>query len=657
METATGAKAVAAEVAKLLRVGIDIVKRYGFIQQGAMRSVLFGQRAKRVEAFQKLVGADSAESARETLRHLINSIEAPDLTNDIVAAKEARDLVQGQLDDAETAAEAAAEIMRGIDYDALMLVDARKEEAYRASENEASLVQQEAIRRKERDDAQAALAEAEKNVEGWKGQVSQLEAPAAEAQEQLAGHQANCEAYKRYLAALSAWQAANAGVVAPMEMVAEADPPLLTVVAPETDVVAVARAKLQDLHDAVTLTRQAFEAAAASNIGECPVCGVECASCKANEGGEQAVAERAARVAGLFKEFDDATTGLKAATELVVAYDEEVVRANAANDNAKKAYEVDVARRQALRKSAHDVYALNVKNHQQRLKDTRKVLDACEVREEPVIDEQALQHAVHCHAEAKSHVASWGGVLASTRAATTRAQLAFEQTETYLAQARADIANAPTPEEVAEAGRLLQLYATNSATHTAVSKSIEQFKILLANREKVLSEFELRQQRNQGLRCLRSSLTTMRDVLHRDRLPSRIMAGYMQVLVARINELLPKFEADFLIFLDETEFMARKTDGTEIQASDLSGGEACRWCISFLLSVHQLFATDLGLLVLDEPTDGLDDAGKDAFGYAMKQLQDILRETKTQTFIATHARQLTVGAERVVDVAKLVSES
>ena len=66
-----------------------------------------------------------------------------------------------------------------------------------------------------------------------------------------------------------------------------------------------------------------------------------------------------------------------------------------------------------------------------------------------------------------------------------------------------------------------------------------------------------------------------------------------------------------------------------------------------------LFATNLGVLVLDEPTDGLDEQGETAFGEALGQLQQVLKETKTQTIIATHAKALTASAEKVIDVKSL----
>lgn len=653
-DKATGATAVAAELAKLMRLDVKIVQRYGFIQQGALRDVLFGQRAKRMENFVKLIGADTAEPAREILRGVVNAIEAPDLVEEIRAAEVAQAQVQTQVDAADKEVAETQAIINGIALGAEQHVLGRRDEAIASR---ASLTQIDSqIERVRKDHAEyvQAIGSAKSNESGWRVEAEKLAEPARLAQTAIDNHRAAVEEYGRYVAAVNHLkQLKQQQLDNTLTLLPDPPPPNMRPAPVKPGNYDEVKASLPKLDNTLIARQTGLDNYKNAKIGACPVCGVDCACCTENVGGPR----DPEWVETLSRSLNDARSAQYEAHQVVDGWDSAYADWENCMALLKRDHETEWNRVQAENRRLQDVHDVQEKAISERLTEANTALHQFQTTEEPVLDKARLQADVDKHQAATEHQRTWQHTLAAKEQLCSNAQATLDHLNNQRGQEQAVVDSAPSPDEIATADSRVRIHQTNNSKLTALVDSVERLRPLLDTRNTELAALHTRQERNLKLTQFRQSLETMRGVLHRDRLPARVVAGYMRILVARVNDLLPRFGAKFLIFTEDTEFMARKTDGTEIAAHNLSGGEACRWCISFLLAVHQLFATDLGLLALDEPTDGLDDAGKEAFGVAMSQLQDILRETRTQMFIATHAEPLTVGAERVVDVQELVRSS
>ena len=68
----------------------------------------------------------------------------------------------------------------------------------------------------------------------------------------------------------------------------------------------------------------------------------------------------------------------------------------------------------------------------------------------------------------------------------------------------------------------------------------------------------------------------------------------------------------------------------------MSGGEKVILALAFRIAVNSLFASDLGLLCLDEPTAGLDDDNMQCLEKALARLKDLSSERGLQCIIVTH---------------------
>lgn len=133
----------------------------------------------------------------------------------------------------------------------------------------------------------------------------------------------------------------------------------------------------------------------------------------------------------------------------------------------------------------------------------------------------------------------------------------------------------------------------------------------------------------------------VRDIVHVTGLPTLMMREYASVLNKKIAYYLNVWESPFSMKLDESlAFVSEFEDGRVHSASRLSGGQQIVASTSFRLAMVETFARELGLLVLDEPSNHLDTDNI----YHLQQLLLRMRETACaagrQILLVTHESSL-----------------
>lgn len=145
---------------------------------------------------------------------------------------------------------------------------------------------------------------------------------------------------------------------------------------------------------------------------------------------------------------------------------------------------------------------------------------------------------------------------------------------------------------------------------------------------------------------VKEHLDTLKDVLHRTNLPRKVAVNYLKQTVFKINNYLEDFNAAFRIYSDdELVFWAKFDDGRELPASRLSGGEKGLLSMAFRLAVQFGVAANVNLLVLDEPTVGLDDDNVECLETAFNRLRSMARSSGMQVLIVSHEKAI----ERMCD--------
>lgn len=163
----------------------------------------------------------------------------------------------------------------------------------------------------------------------------------------------------------------------------------------------------------------------------------------------------------------------------------------------------------------------------------------------------------------------------------------------------------------------------------------------------------LRRQQDEAVRLVgcRDHLEDMRSVVHYTALPKLVSAHHLGRLTDEVNTYLQLFESPFRVEVDDKlSFTAVFTQGGRRRpAGRLSGGQKVVLALAFRLSVNNAFAKDLGLLCLDEPTVGLDEANLHSLENALGRLRELARSTGLQVVMVTHERSLAHMFDHVID--------
>ena len=137
-------------------------------------------------------------------------------------------------------------------------------------------------------------------------------------------------------------------------------------------------------------------------------------------------------------------------------------------------------------------------------------------------------------------------------------------------------------------------------------------------------------------------LEEVRSLTHRNNIPHVISKRFLYQLIGQINSYLTQFDAPFKAMVGENlEFRAEMNSGAMVPATALSGGQKCLLAMAFWLAVFQSNAGSTGLLVLDEPGEGLDEANRKNFNHIFQQVDEIFKRQGQQLLLISHDISLT----------------
>ena len=124
-------------------------------------------------------------------------------------------------------------------------------------------------------------------------------------------------------------------------------------------------------------------------------------------------------------------------------------------------------------------------------------------------------------------------------------------------------------------------------------------------------------------------------------------------LETSINELLQIFGVNFVVTVagdGSPTFRAKFFDGRDVQAQRLSIGQKTVLALAFRVAVNAMFAEEIGLLALDEPTASLDAARIRALAPVLEKLRDLSTSKGLQCLLVTHASNLSHLFESVIEL-------
>lgn len=158
-------------------------------------------------------------------------------------------------------------------------------------------------------------------------------------------------------------------------------------------------------------------------------------------------------------------------------------------------------------------------------------------------------------------------------------------------------------------------------------------------------ELQAQRDKNAKARYTAERLNLLAAAFQRDGISRHYTAAVYAKLLTLVSQHLENLDANFTIRRAEGvlsfEFLRNdKEDATWLPQHKLSGGQRVRMAIAFLLAVQQLILPEVGLLVLDEPTDGLNPEGKIDLRDTLERAAEILESNDAQMIICDHSGTL-----------------
>lgn len=202
------------------------------------------------------------------------------------------------------------------------------------------------------------------------------------------------------------------------------------------------------------------------------------------------------------------------------------------------------------------------------------------------------------------------------------------------------------------------------ATHRNAEKNagiqealVKEYAEQLRVKEQELTQLELVLSRSKRARGWVSLLATVRSVLHRDALPRIVHEAALRRMESGINEMLDTFESPFQVKTspEDLSYVAYFRNGTVMPAQGLSGGQQVVLSLALRWTLNSLFASQIGMMVLDEPTAGLDARHIDLLEVALRGLGEAARSRGCQVIIITHERRLEGVFDQVIELERIVT--
>lgn len=174
--------------------------------------------------------------------------------------------------------------------------------------------------------------------------------------------------------------------------------------------------------------------------------------------------------------------------------------------------------------------------------------------------------------------------------------------------------------------------AGHKARREELANTIEREREAMARLQERLKRVEA------ARRCVETMRFVREQLLHRDQLPRDVHLKVIEQLVPGINRRISEFALGYRVEAHEDlSFTAFFMDGRVVPAQVLSKGEKVGLALNFRMEINTLFARQLGmLLVLDEPTDGFDEANRQVTSRLLGELGEQLAGRGQQLIVVTH---------------------
>jgi DNA repair exonuclease SbcCD ATPase subunit len=312
---------------------------------------------------------------------------------------------------------------------------------------------------------------------------------------------------------------------------------------------------------------------------------------------------------------------------------------------------------------AHD-YALSIYKHREELLQAsfKRVLDDCEkqkslVPPKPTASRESASQVLKEYRTRCDILTGLRDNLTKTKVRESQLVGALESVRRSIDEVTATIHSMPevTDQMFAQLSAEVEELEKLSSSVVIDENAIKLLYDRMAECEEALVKFKKEHDFFWTVKRTESYLSDLRGVFHRDRAPAEVSRYFLQTIRADVDELLDRFNAPFrMIGVSDLDLMVQFADGRQGPASRmLSGGEKMLLALAFRVSLGLLFAGDLGVLCLDEPTVGLDANNVKCVAIALDRLREFGKSRGLQFILITHEASLDNLCDQVIDLTNL----
>lgn len=588
-------------IEETLGISRQLIDRYMFVGQNDLYAFLSDTPAIRAKSFAHLCNTTHAEYCWELLGEFI------ELDRELAASiVDNTDEIRGAIGELNIKLRRANEKIKELEPKILhkdTIAELQDEidqwnELQRHSSQLDSLESREADLLQAAKDANRARKQAAQDLQTQEKVVENLAAEATDAQRRLDSHSSEMSLWVRKQKQVRRLKEAEKAL---------ASLPEVSLEQPEGDEEAL-RTELADLQAEARQIRKMLEALEDGQVAECPTCGTPM------EELHDHVEEHRER---LEEYLDPRTDTVREQLAAFAAYE----RAVDDHQLQQKTLQRDVDRARLAVKEFADVHCPTP------------------------IDEEALQETVRFHGEAKkvlkwnqdAHTDSHG----KFERAKAKHQTAVQAVE-GCRQRIEELSGKTTASRVAKAKEALAENTVAVGEFNRACATAENLEEFIEDRKEELKRVKAQLKRSKQARQWLRDLSDVRDeVMHRDKLPAVVHRNALLNMEEEINRNLEYFNSPYFVTTDDNlGFTAKFANGTVMPAAGLSGGQKVMLAMAFRLAVNSLFAGQVGMMILDEPTDGLDADNRRLAADVFRTLGQLARDRGHQVIVITHDEAL-----------------
>lgn len=236
-----------------------------------------------------------------------------------------------------------------------------------------------------------------------------------------------------------------------------------------------------------------------------------------------------------------------------------------------------------------------------------------------------------------------------------RAEGELDSMHTQLRNAESTVSSQPNISQqnysqmVADRDALLAALETSWALQRQIATADAS---LLASREK-LQDAQRVLAAGTKTRAAVEHLTRVRQLFHRSEAPRVVTYTYIEAMLNDVNKTLELFDAPYRVVMDDNlGFTAHFLDGVRVQPDRrLSVGERIVLAMAFRITVNSTFANRVGMLIMDEPTAGLDEHNLGCLPHALERLRELSAQRGLQVIFVTHEPRIEQFFDNTIELS------